>query len=45
VFGQNLQVPLLPAYLLSGGSPAACAELGRHRRLPEWIIETGKSLS
>jgi predicted AAA+ superfamily ATPase len=40
VCGNDLGEALLPAYLLSGGSPAACAELGRQRRIPEWIIET-----
>jgi DNA-directed RNA polymerase specialized sigma24 family protein len=30
---------LLGAYLLSGGSPVACAELAASRRLPEYVLE------
>jgi predicted AAA+ superfamily ATPase len=30
----------LAAYLVSGGSPLACAELLNCRRLPEWVVET-----
>jgi uncharacterized protein len=34
-----LGADLLAAYLLSGGSPLACAELAATRRLPEYVIE------
>ena len=30
----------LPAYLLSGGSPVACAELADYGRIPEFVVET-----
>jgi predicted AAA+ superfamily ATPase len=40
VCGTTLGASLLPAYLLSGGSPAACSEMARGGRLPEWLIET-----
>lgn len=40
VCGSALGEALLPAYILSGGSPVACAELGRRQRIPEWIVET-----
>lgn len=39
VGGRKLGARALPAYLLSGGSPLACAELIRHGRLPEWVLE------
>ena len=42
VCGSALGEALLPAYLLSGGSPVACGELARNRRIPEWIIETAR---
>ncbi len=40
VCGKRLGTSTLPAYLLAGGSPVACSEIARLRRLPEWIIET-----
>jgi predicted AAA+ superfamily ATPase len=40
VCARKIGAPLLPAYLLSGGSPAACSEMARAGRLPEWLIET-----
>ncbi len=30
----------LPAYILSGGSPPACAQLAMQGRIPEYILET-----
>jgi predicted AAA+ superfamily ATPase len=30
---------LIPAYLLSGGSPPACSALAAHGRMPEYVIE------
>ena len=35
----QLQDRTLPAYLLSGGPPVACAELGAGGRIPEYVIE------
>ena len=35
----NLKGDLLSAYILSGGSPIACAELSKSDRLPEYVIE------
>ena len=35
--GQTLGEHLLAAYILSGGSPSACAELGARGRIPEYI--------
>ena len=29
---------LLPAYLMSGGSPVACAEIAEHGRVPEYVL-------
>lgn len=40
VCGRRLGSATLAAYLLSGGSPAACSEIARLRRLPEWLVET-----
>jgi predicted AAA+ superfamily ATPase len=40
VCGKHLGSSTLSAYLLSGGSPAACSEIARLRRLPEWLVET-----
>ena len=40
VTDHSLGDSVLPAYLLSGGSPLACAELVRCGRIPEWVIET-----
>jgi predicted AAA+ superfamily ATPase len=40
VCGPGLGSKTLPAYLLSGGSPLACAELAATGRLPEYVIET-----
>jgi predicted AAA+ superfamily ATPase len=39
VCGPALGRDTLTAYLLSGGSPLACAELAANRRLPEYAIE------
>ena len=39
VCGSALGEDTLTAYLLSGGSPLACAELGARRVLPEFVIE------
>lgn len=39
VCGKALGSDTLPAYLLAGGSPLACAELASTRRLPEYVIE------
>ncbi|MEW6751947.1 MAG: AAA family ATPase [Candidatus Latescibacterota bacterium] len=39
VCGAHLGSDLLPAYLLSGGSPVAGAELAAGGRLPEFVIE------
>lgn len=39
VCGGELGSDTLAAYLLSGGSPLACAELAANRRLPEYAIE------
>ena len=39
VCGAALGSDTLTAYLLSGGSPLACAELAATRRLPEYAIE------
>lgn len=39
VCGATLGDDTLTAYLLSGGSPLACAELATRRRLPEYVIE------
>lgn len=33
---------LLPAYLISGGSPVACSALATSRRLPEYVVEIVK---
>ena len=33
---------LLPAYLMSGGSPVACSALATSRRLPEYVVEIVK---
>ncbi|MCK4304996.1 MAG: ATP-binding protein, partial [Candidatus Eisenbacteria sp.] len=30
---------LVPAYLLSGGSPPACSALASHGRMPEYVVE------
>src|SRR5262249_40050636 len=38
--GEALGPKALPSYLLSGGSPAACAELVHRGRVPEWVTET-----
>lgn len=38
--GDRFGADLLIAYLLSGGCPAAAAELIQHGRLPEFLIET-----
>ncbi len=38
--GRGLAERALPAYLVSGGSPSACAELIRTGRIPEWVVET-----
>lgn len=38
VCGKVLGDDLLTAYLLSGGSPIACAELALHRTIPEYVI-------
>lgn len=38
--GEALGPRALPSYMISGGSPAACAELIRTGRLPEWVTET-----
>ena len=35
----KLRKKTLPAYILSGGSPVACAELARHGRIPEYVVE------
>jgi predicted AAA+ superfamily ATPase len=40
VCGKRLGSATLAAYLLTGGSPAACSEIVRLRRLPEWMVET-----
>lgn len=37
--GGELKELTLITYLLSGGSPIACAELGSHRRLPEFVTQ------
>ena len=39
VCGAVLRGRTLPAYLLSGGCPAACAEIAEHGRLPEYLPE------
>jgi len=39
VCGQQLTDRLLPAYILSGGSPVACSELATRGYLPEYVIE------
>jgi predicted AAA+ superfamily ATPase len=39
VCGRTLGSDTLTAYLLSGGSPLACAELAARRRLPDYVIE------
>lgn len=39
VCGATVGSDTLAAYLLSGGSPLACAELATRRRLPEYVIE------
>lgn len=39
VAGESLGNETLTAYLLSGGSPLACAELAARRRLPDYVIE------
>lgn len=39
VCGARLRQQTLPAYLLSGGCPVACAELGAGGRIPEYVIE------
>jgi predicted AAA+ superfamily ATPase len=33
----------LNAYLLTGGSPIACAELAANKRIPEYVIELGRN--
>lgn len=38
--GAGLGDRALGAYLVSGGSPLACAELLRGRAIPEWVVET-----
>ena len=38
--GATLGMDTLASYLLSGGSPVACGELLRNRRLAEWTIES-----
>jgi uncharacterized protein len=30
----------MAAYLLTGGSPVACAEIAAHGRIPSWVVET-----
>ncbi len=39
VFHSTLEINTLTAYLLSGGSPIACAELAEQHFLPEYVIE------
>jgi len=39
VCGRNLNEKTLPAYILSGGAPAACRELAFRHRLPEYVME------
>ncbi|MBI4601729.1 MAG: ATP-binding protein [Planctomycetes bacterium] len=39
VCGGALQEKTLPAYVLSGGSPVACAQLAQEGRLPEFVLE------
>ena len=39
VCGKKLGKECLLAYMLSGGSPIACAELASHRAIPEYVIE------
>lgn len=39
VCGRELGDDLLNAYLLSGGSPIACAAVAEHKALPEFIVE------
>jgi predicted AAA+ superfamily ATPase len=39
VAGESLGNETLTAYILSGGSPLACAELAARRRLPDYVIE------
>jgi len=39
VCGDKLEAKCLPSYILSGGSPIACAELASQGRIPEYVIE------
>lgn len=39
VCGDDLGEDILPAYLLSGGSPIACAEVAKTKALPEFVFD------
>lgn len=38
----HLKENTLPAYMLSGGSPIACAEIAQHSSLPEYVVELAR---
>jgi len=40
--GESLGDRTLPAYLLSGGAPVACAEVAATGRLPEYVLATAR---